>query len=49
VLTANPGKVAEYRAGRTGLIGFFMGAAMRESGGKADPERTRALLEERLL
>ena len=48
VLAANPEKVAQYRSGRTGLLGFFMGQVMQRSGGRAHPERTRELLSERL-
>ncbi|MDZ4170151.1 MAG: Asp-tRNA(Asn)/Glu-tRNA(Gln) amidotransferase subunit GatB [Coriobacteriia bacterium] len=38
VLQANPGKVEEYRAGKTGLMGFFVGQVMRETGGQANPK-----------
>ena len=38
VLAAHPAKLAEYRGGRTGLLGFFTGQVMRESGGQADPQ-----------
>ncbi len=48
VLAANPGQVAQYRAGKETLIGFFVGQVMRETGGVADPrvvnERLRARL-----
>ena len=44
VLTTNPGKVAEYRKGKKGLIGFFMGEIMKKSRGKADPKKTQQLL-----
>lgn len=37
VLTANEGKVAAYRNGKRGLLGFFMGQVMGRSKGKADP------------
>jgi glutaminyl-tRNA synthetase len=47
-IASNPEKVAEYRAGRDALIGFFIGQVMRQSGGKANPELVRELLEERL-
>jgi aspartyl-tRNA(Asn)/glutamyl-tRNA(Gln) amidotransferase subunit B len=30
--------VAEYRKGKKGLIGFFMGEVMRASKGKAEPK-----------
>jgi glutaminyl-tRNA synthetase len=48
LLVAHPGKVEEYRGGKTGLLGFFMGQVMRRTGGKADPEITRELLERAL-
>ncbi|MEM6647633.1 MAG: glutamine--tRNA ligase/YqeY domain fusion protein [Bacteroidota bacterium] len=48
IIAANPGKVEAYRGGRTNLIGFFMGQAMRQTGGKADPGLVRTLLIERL-
>jgi Asp-tRNA(Asn)/Glu-tRNA(Gln) amidotransferase B subunit len=48
VLTANPDKVDEYRAGKTGLLGFFIGQAMRSSGGKANPQVIQQLLGARL-
>ena len=48
ILAANPGQVATYKSGKTTLIGWFVGQVMRASRGKADPETTRALLEELL-
>jgi glutaminyl-tRNA synthetase len=48
ILAANPEKVAEYRGGRTNLIGFFMGQLMRRMGGKADPEVAKELVEKAL-
>lgn len=45
VIAANPGKVATYRKGKRGLIGFFMGEVMRRSKGSAEPKATRELLE----
>ena len=48
VLEAWPDKVEEYRAGKKGLVGFFVGEVMRASGGAADPRVVRGLLEERL-
>lgn len=38
----------EYRAGKTGLLGFFVGNVMRQSGGKANPELVSNLVRERL-
>jgi Asp-tRNA(Asn)/Glu-tRNA(Gln) amidotransferase B subunit len=48
VLAANPGKVEDYRSGRTGLMGFFVGQVMRRTGGRANPEVTKQLLERAL-
>ena len=48
VLTKNPGKVEEYRSGRTGLLGFFVGQVMRATGGRANPELTSEILKSRL-
>jgi glutaminyl-tRNA synthetase len=48
VLAANAAKAQEYRAGKTGLLGFFIGQVMRESGGTANPELVRRLVAERL-
>lgn len=33
-----PAKVAEYKSGKTGLVGMFMGEVMKLSKGKADPK-----------
>lgn len=41
-------KVAAYKSGKTGLIGFFVGQVMRETSGKADPKLVQQLLLERL-
>jgi Asp-tRNA(Asn)/Glu-tRNA(Gln) amidotransferase B subunit len=48
VIAANAGKAAEYRGGKTGLLGFFVGQVMRDSGGKANPELVSRLVRERL-
>ena len=37
VMDANPSEVASYRAGKTTLIGFFVGQVMREMRGQANP------------
>ena len=37
VLASNPDKVAEYRAGKEQLAGWFVGQAMKATGGKANP------------
>ncbi len=48
VVAANAAKAAEYRGGKTGLMGFFVGQVMRSTGGTANAERVRELLERRL-
>jgi aspartyl-tRNA(Asn)/glutamyl-tRNA(Gln) amidotransferase subunit B len=49
VLVANAGKVADYKAGKQQLFGFFVGQVMKAMGGKANPkivnERLRAKLD----
>jgi len=48
VLAANPEQVATYRGGKEGVLGFFVGQVMRETGGKADPKVVNRLLREKL-
>ena len=48
VLTAQPDKVAEYRAGRDKLHGFFVGQVMRATQGKANPTLVNELLKKKL-
>jgi glutaminyl-tRNA synthetase len=48
VVAANPAKVQEYRGGRTGLLGFFVGQVMARTGGRANPQLVRSLVEEQL-
>ena len=43
-----PDKVAEYKKGKKGLIGLFVGEVKKLSKGKADPKKVTALLEEKL-
>jgi len=43
-----PEKVIEYRNGKTGLLGLFMGEVMKLSHGKADPKLTSKLIIEKL-
>ena len=43
-----PDKVAEYRSGKKGILGLFMGEVMRLSGGKADPKKTNSMIREAL-
>ncbi|MBI4502949.1 MAG: Asp-tRNA(Asn)/Glu-tRNA(Gln) amidotransferase subunit GatB [Gemmatimonadetes bacterium] len=48
VLQSHPGEVRRYRQGEAKLLAFFMGAVMKESGGRADPKRVQSVLRERL-
>ena len=48
VLAAEPEKVAEYRAGRDKLFGFFVGAVMKAMGGKANPKVINDTLRKKL-
>ena len=48
VLAANPTELAQYRGGKTKLLGFFVGKVMKETGGRADPKLTNQLLAKKL-
>jgi len=48
VIEANPGQVAEYKAGKDKLIGFFVGQVMKETGGKANPGQVNEILKAKL-
>ena len=48
VIEANPGQVAEYRAGKEKLIGFFVGQVMQETQGQANPGQVNQILKGKL-
>ncbi len=48
ILAAWPEKVIEYQAGKSGLIGMFVGEVMKSTNGAADPKVARELLLEKL-
>lgn len=48
VIAENPEKVKEYKNGKKGLIGMFVGEVMKKSKGSADPKITNQLLMEAL-
>jgi len=48
VLQDHESEVTRYRNGETKLLQFFVGQVMKASRGKADPQLTRRVLEERL-
>jgi aspartyl-tRNA(Asn)/glutamyl-tRNA(Gln) amidotransferase subunit B len=48
VIEANPGQVAEYKAGKDKLIGFFVGQVMKETKGQANPGQVNQILKAKL-
>ena len=48
VIAANPGQVAEYKAGKEKLIGFFVGQVMKETQGQANPGQVNQVLKDKL-
>ena len=48
VLSNMPDKVAEYKKGKKGLIGLFVGEVKKLSGGKANPQTVTKLLQDKL-
>jgi aspartyl-tRNA(Asn)/glutamyl-tRNA(Gln) amidotransferase subunit B len=48
IMVANPQELAQYRAGKTKLLGFFVGQVMKESGGRAEPKLTNQILNQKL-
>jgi aspartyl-tRNA(Asn)/glutamyl-tRNA(Gln) amidotransferase subunit B len=49
VIAASPGQVEAYRGGKQGLLGFFVGQVMKETGGKANPKVVSDLLRDKLM
>ena len=47
-LADEPGTVAEVRAGKDKLVGFFAGQGMKETGGKANPRQVNDALKRKL-
>ena len=48
VITIHADKVKEYRKGKKGLLGLFVGEVMKKTHGKADPKIVNELLLEKL-
>jgi aspartyl-tRNA(Asn)/glutamyl-tRNA(Gln) amidotransferase subunit B len=48
VLASNPQQLAQYRAGKEKLFGFFVGQAMKASKGKANPAQANEILKRKL-
>ena len=48
VIEENPKSVEQYRAGKTGTLGFFVGQVMKATGGRANPQAVNDLLRKKL-
>jgi aspartyl-tRNA(Asn)/glutamyl-tRNA(Gln) amidotransferase subunit B len=49
VIAANPDKVAEVRAGKDKLLGWFVGQVMKSTGGKANPQVLNDILRKKVM
>jgi aspartyl-tRNA(Asn)/glutamyl-tRNA(Gln) amidotransferase subunit B len=48
IIAANPEQVADYRSGKDKLFGYFVGQAMKLSGGKLNPGQLNEVLKKKL-
>jgi len=48
IIASNPEQVAAYKGGRDKLFGFFVGQAMKETKGRANPQMLNKLLKQEL-
>ncbi|KIM10533.1 MAG: glutamyl-tRNA amidotransferase [Sulfuricurvum sp. PC08-66] len=48
ILAANPDKIAEYKAGKEKMFGFFVGQTLKASQGSANPQMVNDLLKAKL-
>ena len=48
IIAANPAQVEQYKSGKVGLLGFFVGGVMKATGGKANPAVVNELLKKKL-
>lgn len=48
LMAAHPQQLADYRAGKDKLLGFFVGQAMKASGGKMNPGQLNDILKKKL-
>ena len=48
VITANPSQVEQYKSGKVGLLGFFVGNVMKKTGGTANPAVVNEILRNKL-
>lgn len=49
LIASCPKEASEYKAGKTKVLGFFVGRIMKETKGKANPEIVNRILKEKLL
>jgi len=47
-IATNPKQLEQYRAGKTSLVGFFVGQVMKLSGGRANPQVVNEVLKKAL-
>lgn len=48
IIAENPGQVQTYQGGKTTILGWFVGQIMRETKGKANPQKAQSILEDLL-
>ena len=48
VIAANPSQVEQYKSGKVGLLGFFVGNVMKKTGGTANPSIVNEILRKKL-
>ena len=48
VISANAAQVEQYKSGKVGLLGFFVGAVMKATAGKANPAVVNEILKKKL-
>ncbi len=48
IISANPGPAQQYRSGKTGTIGWFVGQVMKATAGRANPKSVNQLLRKKL-
>ncbi len=48
IINANTAQAEQYRAGKTGLMGFFVGQIMKATGGSANPATVNEILTKKL-
>ena len=48
VIDKNPAQVEQYKSGKVGLLGFFVGNVMKATGGTANPAVVNEMLRKKL-